>query len=203
MLQKMVKRSENAEVLEQHWAYTTLAEMAERRNEIKTAMLFYERALKLKPNDIPSRIAYADLLISQKQYDKAQQITKDYLRNDLLLLRYVRALNIQGDMRMSDHFCDLKRRVLNYEYKKNHLHYDLMAEYYFYFSTDFDTALAYASKHWQQQKTPRDARLLATVALTAGDEDKLQAIHQWRGQRQLEDKLLDNILQYAVLAYNE
>ena len=176
------------------WAYVTLAEMSERRFDRETAKLYYLKALKLNKNDHPSRIAYADLLLEEKKYRQVLSLTKDYLQNDLVMLRYVRALNIQGDPTTSDHFCELKRRVLNYTAKNKHLHYDLLAEYYLYFSDNFEYSLQWAKQHWQQQKTPRDARLLARVAIKAVDSDSLDKISQWRTTYHVEDKGYDRLL---------
>ena len=192
----------------QAWAYVTLAEMAERKSDTESARRFYQKALALNKNDYPSRIAYADLLLEEKNYSKVTAITKDYLNNDLIMLRYVRALNIQGDLRTSDHFCELKRRVLNYigtsNYSKQnqHLHYDLIAEYFLYFSADSELALNWAKKHWHQQKTPRDARLLLKAAIEANDDAVIEEVKHWQGMFQTEDKRQQALFKDTILAWN-
>ena len=181
------------------WSYVVLAEMAERLSDNEQALSFYKKALAINENDIPSRIAYSDILLKEKRFKEVLSLTKNYLHNDLLMLRYVRALNIQGDLRASDHFCELKRRVLNYTDKNRHLHYDLFAEYYLYFSTNFEYSLQWAKRHWQQQKTPRDARLLAKVAIQAADQESLDQITQWRTTLMLEDKNYDQLVNQSWL----
>ncbi len=182
------------------WAYATLAEMAERKYDLGAAKSYYKKSLTIKANDHPSRIAYADILLAENNYDEVLSLTKDYLDNDLLMLRYVRALNIQGDKRTSDHFCELKRRVLNYTDNNRHLHYDLLAEYYLYFSADFEQSLQWARRHWQQQKTPRDARLLANVAIQAVDNKSLDEIQHWHTTYQVEDKGYEHLIKSSWLA---
>ena len=116
------------------------------------------------------------------------------------------ALNIQGDLRTSDHFCELKRRVLSYigtsDYSKQnqHLHYDLIAEYFLYFSPDSEIALNWAKKHWQQQKTPRDARLLLKVAIAANDEAVIEEVQHWQAMFQTEDKSQQHLFKDSILA---
>lgn len=184
----------NADKTILHWAYVTTAEMAERMNKPQVAEKYYQQSLKINQHDIATRIAYADILLANKRYKQVEALTRDYLQHDPLMLRYVRALNIQGDLRTSAHFCELKRRILNYDEKKSHLHYDTLAEYYYYFNQGQALAIKYANKHWQQQKTPRDARLLAKVAASQYDEPAIQSIQQWLVVNKTEDALLKSLL---------
>lgn len=55
-------------------------------------------------------MALADIYINQKRYDDVIKLSKDYLKFDPVLLRYVRALNIQGDLTTNGYFCELKRK---------------------------------------------------------------------------------------------
>ena len=177
-----------------HWSYVTMAEMAERLNYPAQAIAYYRKAIALQKNDLASRLALADILLETQQYDEALKLTRDYLQHDAALLRYVRALNIQGDPRTSDHFCELKRRVLNYAGKKEHLHYDLLAEYYLYFSDQYEEAMNWANRHWKGQKTPRDARLLAKVSNAAGDFAVSEMLKNWQRQNKLQDSLLNRLI---------
>jgi len=196
---KQYENEKNANKAIMHWAYVSTAEMAERMKNPEVAKRLYQKALRIHKNDIATRIAYADILLAEKQYKKVEALTKKYLQHDPLMLRYVRALNIQGDLRTSAHFCELKRRILNYDDKKAHLHYDTLAEYYYYFNQGQDLAHKYANKHWQQQKTPRDARLLAKVAASQYDEPAIQAIQMWLAENKTEDALLTSLLSDVLI----
>ncbi len=179
------------------WAYVTLAEMAERKADYETAKVFYEKALEINPVDIPTRIAYADILLQENNSLKTKTITLDYLHNDLLRLRYVRAINLIENNKAAEknsEYLKLKHRVEHYTEKNQHLHYDLLAEYYLYIKQDTGQALKWAKRHWQQQKTPRDARLLARVAQQAGDRLSKQQVINWQQFHGLEDKRLEKIL---------
>lgn len=199
MLEYIIRHNQQASPSVLHWAQVTAAEMAERAGEVERAKKYYIKALELKQTDMTSRMALADILLEQKQYKQVEKLTYDYLENDGLLLRYVRALNIQGDLRTSSHFCGLKRRMLNYTKEKKHLHYDTLAEYYYYFNQGNEQAMQWAVKHWQQQKTPRDARLLAKIAASQFNEPALDSITSWQAENKTEDKLLGKILQQVLI----
>lgn len=176
------------------WSYAVLGEMAERLNEVDNAEKYYSKALKIDANDVSSRIALSDILIDQKRFDDVIKLTDKNLRYDPILLRYVRALNIQGDKRMNGYFCELKRRVLSYQNKKEHLHYDTKSEYQLYFTDDLEAAMKDIQQHWNQQKLPRDARLMSKVGVLKGEFEVLDEVRQWQLANRLEDKKLTKIL---------
>lgn len=176
------------------WTYAVLGEMSERLNKLKQAEEYYEKALKIDTNDVSSRIALSDILIDQKRFDDVIKLTEKNLRYDPVLLRYVRALNIQGDKRMNGYFCELKRRVLSYKNKKEHLHYDTKSEYQLYFTDDIETAMKDIQQHWNQQKLPRDARLISKVGVLKGEFEVLDEVRQWQLANKLEDQALTQIL---------
>ncbi len=176
------------------WAYVTLAEMAERKLDYEMAKQLYTKALEINPTDMPTRIAYADILLNERNAIKTILVTQDYLHNDLLLLRYVRANSLYEKNEDNKAYIRLKDRIENYTRENQHLHYDLLAEYQLYIKLDAQQALVWAERHWQQQKTPRDARLLATVAEQVGDISSKQRVINWQQNYGLEDKLLERIL---------
>ena len=201
LLENFVEKHKNSSPDGRHWAYVVLAEMAERMANTDIAERYYKKAIQLRNNDVVSRIAYADLLLKQNRYELVSKLAKDYLDNDALLLRYVRALNIKGDLRNDAYFCELKRRVLNYQASEDkHVHYDLLAEYYHYFNQSQDEALKWVKLHWQQQKTPRDARLLARISSHVVDNVSLDLLLDWRHEQMLEDRLLDQLLGSSEVA---
>ena len=176
------------------WAYVTLAEMSERKGDYDIAKQFYTKALEINSADMPTRIAYADILLKERNAAKTILITQDYLHNDLLRLRYVRANNLYVKSEDNKEYLKLKDRIEHYTEQNQHLHYDLLAEFYLYVEQDARQALVWAKRHWQQQKTPRDARLLATVAKRAGDQYSRQLVVNWQQYYGLEDKPLEGIL---------
>jgi len=182
------------------WAYVTLAEMSERKGDYEVAKQFYTKALEINPADMPTRIAYADILLKERNAVKTILITQDYLHNDLLRLRFVRANNLYVKGKSNKQYLKLKDRVEHYTEKNQHLHYDLLAEYYLYVEQDAKQALEWAKRHWQQQKTPRDARLLAVVAEWAGDQYSRQLVINWQKYYSLEDKPLEDILNRQKLS---
>lgn len=176
------------------WSYAVLAEMSERKSDYDQAELLYKKALNIDDNDVASRMALADIYINQKRYDDVIKLSKDYLRFDPVLLRYVRALNIKGDLTTNGYFCELKRRVLGYKKKKEHLHFDTKSEYQLYFTPDIDIALVDIKKHWEQQKLPRDARLISRISFIKGEIDLLDGMREWQMSTNLEDQSLTSIL---------
>ena len=182
------------------WAYVTLAEMSERKADYEIAKQFYSKALEINPTDMPTRIAYADILLSERNGSKTILITQDYLHNDLLRLRYVRAKNLYANDVNNKEYLILKDRIEHYTEKNQHLHYDLLAEYQLYIENNAQQALVWAKRHWQQQKTPRDARLLATVAAKTGDKEIKQWVTDWQQAHKTEDKPLADILNEQKLS---
>jgi len=177
------------------WAYVTLAEMSERMAKYEKAKLYYAKALEINRKDMPTRIAYADILLYEKNYPEVIRLTEKYKNNDLLALRYVRALKLSGQHENSKVYSELSQRIENYTEKTRHLHFDLLAEYNLYFKHDTQAALQWAKRHWQQQKTPRDARLLAFVSAQAGDTDAAKLVSDWMKKYSLEDKRLMTLLE--------
>lgn len=181
-----------------HWAYVTLAEMSERLNQLDTAADWYAKALELQAQDVATRLAYADILLSLNKNSEAIQITQDYLQHDLLLLRYVRAQGLTAADTKNVDLIELERRVTSYSGDKPHMHYDFVAEYHIYFSHDYAAALKWAQKHWQGQKTPRDTRLLARASRLAGAVKTQLAVASWRAKLSVEDAQLDQLLGHQL-----
>lgn len=194
LLSRFVTVLEKRKFSNLQWPYAVLGEMSERRSDYDKAELFYNKALKIDSNDVASRMALADIFIEQKRYDDALKLTSDFLKFDSVLLRYVRALNIQGDLTTNGYFCELKRRVLRYKNKQEHLHYDTKSEYQLYFTPDIDTALSDIQQHWSQQKLPRDARLISRISFIKGEIDVLDELREWQLANHLEDQSLSEIL---------
>lgn len=193
-LSTFVKSKEDKRKKDLQWSYAVLGEMSERLSMLKHAEDYYSKALTINANDVSSRMALSDILIDQKRFDDVVKLTEKNLRYDPVLLRYVRALNIQGDKRMNGYFCELKRRVLSYKNKKEHLHYDTKSEYQLYFTDDIEAAMKDIQQHWNQQKLPRDARLISKVGVLKGAFDVLDEVRQWQLANKLEDQALTQIL---------
>ena len=181
------------------WALVTLAEMSERNDDAVKAKHFYSSALALNPNDLPSRIAYADILLLERDYAKTIELTKNFKSHDLLALRYIRALAHQDFNASKKEFTILKNRIENYSQEKRHLHFDLLAEYHLYFRQDPIKALYWAKRHWQQQKTPRDARLLAQLSIVAEDNTAINELKKWQQGFRLQDKKLEVLLRNSAI----
>lgn len=182
-----------------HWLYVNLAEMAERNNDEPHALEFYQKALVLQPDDIPTLIAYTDILLSKQDYQQVQLLTRNHLQHDPLLLRYVRALNLKDDVKNNLYFHQLTHRLIEHK-NRRHLHGDSIAEYYYYFTNDGQTAHHWARQHWARQKTPRDARLLARTATRIHDRGSIAMLQKWQKTCGLQDQMLSKTLRAFFVA---
>nr|MCH9675673.1 hypothetical protein [Gammaproteobacteria bacterium] len=73
-----------------------------------------------------------------------------------------------------------------------HLHEEALAALTVF--ADPDTALRLAATLWESQRTPRDARLLLSAALAAGEPAAAATVVEWIRQSGLQDATIDALV---------
>jgi Tfp pilus assembly protein PilF len=178
------------------WYWAERTEMLERLGDVRGADAAYVHALKLAPQDLGLRAAYADFLLDQRRPAEAlhwaQQNAADEAIDALRLRRVLAAQALgQPDAKLreqlADAFAAARRRG-----EDPHLREE--ARYLLEVERDAPRALALAVENWATQREPMDARLLLAAAQAAGKPQAAQALRQWLKETGYEDARLAPLL---------
>lgn len=178
------------------WYWAERTEMLERLGHISRADQAYLHALKLAPQDLGLRAAYADFLLDQRRPIEALHWVRRSAADepvDALRLRRLLAAQMLGRpdatlrKQIADGFAAGRRRG-------EALHLREEARYVLEVELDAPRALALAVQNWSSQREPWDARLLLAAAHAAGDPNAAEPVRQWMKQTGFEDARLDPLL---------
>ena len=178
------------------WYWAERTEMLERLGHISRADQAYLHALKLAPQDLGLRAAYADFLLDQRRPTEALHWVRRSAADepvDALRLRRLLAAQMLGRpdatlrKQIADGFAAGRRRG-------EALHLREEARYVLEVELDAPRALALAAQNWSSQREPWDARLLLAAAHAAGDPNAAEPVRQWMKQTGFEDARLDPLL---------
>jgi hypothetical protein len=132
--------------------------------------------------------------LKQQDSKNALLILNGDYNNDTILIRAILAAqNKTGQLKHKSFQIELtrlKQRIALLETRNDGLHLDTLAEYYLYIARRPIQAAKWARAHWQNQKTPRDTRLLLHAAIQANDISSIQLVQNWQQQNNLEDHWL-------------
>lgn len=168
------------------WAYTRLAEMAERLGDATAAEAHFTAALALGREDNFLLAAYADFLLAQRRERDVIALLRERERSDTLLLRLAlaaRALNLPEAER---HARTLGERFAAGALRGDRLHLAEEARYLLDLRGDADAALAAAAANWKSQREPRDALILLEAARAAGAPAAAAPVLDWLARSRFE-----------------
>lgn len=178
------------------WYWAERTEMLERLGHTSRADQAYLHALKLAPQDLGLRAAYADFLLDQRRPIEALHWVRRSAADepvDALRLRRLLAAQMLGRpdatlrKQIADGFAAGRRRG-------EALHLREEARYVLEVELDAPRALALAAQNWSSQREPWDARLLLAAAHAAGDPNAAEPVRQWMKQTGFEDARLGPLL---------
>jgi tetratricopeptide (TPR) repeat protein len=179
------------------WAYTVLAELAERLGLSKAAESWYHLAINQHYRSVYLLSSYADFLLDQQRPDAVINLLKGETQADALLLRLTLAEQMLQSEGFSGHVNQIKDRVAAAHARGDKVHQGDEARFNLHILKDAKKALALAVNNWVVQKEPRDARILLEAAIAAKQPEAAQPVLRFMEQTRLEDNRLLPLLKLA------
>jgi Tfp pilus assembly protein PilF len=161
------------------WAFTRLAEMADRLGDAAAAEAHFKAALALGKEDNFLLAAYADFLLGQGRTREAAALLRAHSRSDTLLLRLALATRALGLPEAERHARALGERFAAAAMRGERLHLAEQARYLLDLRGDARAALGAAAENWKTQREPRDALILLEAARAAGAPAAAAPVLDW------------------------
>jgi tetratricopeptide (TPR) repeat protein len=168
-----------ASTAERAWAWTTLAEIHARLGRNEEASAAFREALKISPDDVYARAAFADLLLDTGQANAARQILGDASQADALLLRAAIAAQRMQSPDADVVRADLAQRFAEARARGDETHLREQARFVLEVEHDPARALELAVRNFGVQREPADARILLEAATVVGDATSAQPALEW------------------------
>lgn len=191
LLRHALDRSPGVETSVRLWALTNLAEVATRTGKYDAAERYFRDALSLVPRDSYLLGAYADFLLDRGRPEEVRDLLENEKRVDGLLLRL--ALANDQIAEASDEVGELKVRFDAGRRRGNALHLREEARFQLWLLNDPVEALRLATRNWQVQREPWDARLLLEAALSADNPGAARDVLAWIDMTGLEDAEIEDL----------
>ena len=187
LLEPMMARAGDADPETRAWAYTVLAEIAERTGRDDVAEAQYRAALAAAEPNQYRLGAYADFLLDRGRNAEVRTLLADSARMDPLLLRIgiaSRHLHADDAPAISE---DLGERFAALRARNDTSHMGNEARYALALKDDPARALELALKNFAVQREPIDLRILLEAALAARRPAAAKEALDWYAQSGLED----------------
>jgi tetratricopeptide (TPR) repeat protein len=179
------------------WAYTLMAELAERLSLIKEADDWYQKAIDQEYRSVYLLTSYADFLLDQNRPDEVIDLLQGETRADALLLRLTLAEQRLRTKQFDEHKNLIKDRIAAAKARGDKVHQGDEARFTLHVLKDGQSALKLAISNWAVQKEPRDARILLEAAVTAKQPNAALPVIKFIGRTRLEDARLLPLLKLA------
>jgi tetratricopeptide (TPR) repeat protein len=197
-LRSAIEQSRDASPEALLWAWTEVAEIADRLGESEAAGSAYADALavmqKRGHRDPYLLAAYADYLLDRGKEAEVVQLLGDLSRLDNLLLRLAlaeNALGQRGDAAMRakslEHSIQLQRRFDETRQRGDFVHQREEAIYLLKLRHAPEQALTAAQENWRHQRELIDARVLLESASAAHDTRAEREVAEWLHHLGIED----------------
>ncbi|THD02592.1 hypothetical protein B1810_13655 [Panacagrimonas perspica] len=168
LLRRALEDAPDAPAAERSWAWTLLAEMAQRRGLPDQAEAHFQSALRIGSRDRYLLMSYADFLLDRGQADKVRTLLIEETRADSLLLRLSLAEQALG-LEPRAHIALLEARFEASRQRGDSAHRGEEARMRLHLLGQPAEALQLAQGNWMTQREPRDARILLESAIAARD----------------------------------
>ncbi|WP_157205660.1 hypothetical protein [Methylomonas koyamae] len=167
-LQQALANADEASATDRQWAFTTLAEIAERNGDLAAAERHYRQALASAEANGYLLAAYADFLLDRQRYAEVVELLAEHTRADPLLLRLALAERYLPQADVAAHTDALQARFAALRMRGDSRHQADEARFLLHLRNQAGAAFELAQANWQIQREPRDARILLEAALAAG-----------------------------------
>jgi tetratricopeptide (TPR) repeat protein len=182
---------------EMTWAYTLLAELADRLNRAQEADNWYQKAIAQDHRSVYLLASYADFLLDHNRPDEVLDLLQRETQADALLLRLTLAEQQLHHKDFNQHAGLIKDRIAAAKARGDTVHQGDEARFSLYALKDAETALKLATSNWTVQKEPRDARILLEAAIAAKKPDAALPVLKFMEKTRLEDARLTPLLEQA------
>jgi tetratricopeptide (TPR) repeat protein len=151
------------------WRYSLLGEMAEARGEDQSASHWFDECLKLTPEDMYTRAAYADLLLRQGRPAEVLQLLTSYQSMEPMLLRVAIAQRQLEAPEVAKSRAALQEAFEQEEQRGEAVHRREQARFLLDVAGQPAAAVRVALMNWQVQREPDDVLILMRAARAAGE----------------------------------
>lgn len=172
------------------WRYSELGEMAERLGRDEAAERWFTDGLRLAPDDLYTRAAYADLLLRQGRNAEVLQLLADYRSMEPMLLRIALATMTDTATRTDTAARTLANAFSVEEQRGDAVHRREQARFLLDVAHQPTQALAVARENWRTQREPDDILILLRAARAAHSPGDAAPALEFIRQHQLEDRRL-------------
>ncbi|MBS0367133.1 MAG: hypothetical protein JSR67_15055 [Proteobacteria bacterium] len=169
------------------WRYSELGEQAARLGDDSAAAGWFEKCLRLAPDDLYTRTAYADLLLSEGRPGATLELLKGYGSMEPMLLRIAIAQLQLGDPRLSQSRPLLASAFAVEEERGEAVHRREQARFLLDVERQPFAALLAAQQNWRVQREPADVLILLRAAQAAHQPAAAQPAQQWLTTHRTED----------------
>ena len=189
----------------QAWRDSELAEMAERLGEDTAAERWFREGLRVAPEDVYLRAAYADLMLLHGRAAETLQLLSGYGSFEPLLLRIVIAQRLLGDTGTATAAgratataqARLESAFALEEQRGESVHRREQARFLLDVEHRPEASLAAALENWRVQREPDDVLILLRAAREAGRPDAAKGARDFLAQNQLQDSRLEPYIEGA------
>ncbi|ATG89790.1 hypothetical protein [Methylomonas koyamae] len=194
-LQQALANSNEASATDRQWAFTTLAEIAERNGDLAAAERHYRQALASADANGYLLAAYADFLLDRQCYAEVVELLAEHTRADPLLLRLALAERHLPQAPAAAHTDALQARFAALRMRGDNRHQADEARFLLHLRNQASAAFELAQANWQIQREPRDARILLEAALAAGkSRTELRPVLDFLARTGLQDSRLQPLI---------
>jgi Tfp pilus assembly protein PilF len=197
LLTKTLQQATGASAAERTWAWTTLAEIRERNGDDAGAQNAFAEALRLSPDDVYARAAYADLLLDRDRARDARAVLGDPAQADALLLRAAIAAQRLHDADATTLQENLAQRFSEARARGDDTHLREQARFALEVVHDAARALELAQRDFKVQQEPADARVLLETAHAAANAPAAKPALDWLQRTGVEAPRLQRLARAA------
>lgn len=187
-LQKALASTRNDD--QRRWLLTRLGEVATWQGQPAQAERHYREALALGKDDGYLLAAWSDFLLDNQRPDEVIQWLATWEASDGLLLRLAEAEAVLQRPAATAHIQALDDRFAAAKLRGDTTHRAEEARFQLRLRKNPVLAVQLAVANYQEQKEPRDARVLLESALAAQDHSAAQAAQAWLQSSGFEDPRL-------------
>jgi tetratricopeptide (TPR) repeat protein len=172
------------------WRYSELGEMAERLGDDVAAEHWLRAGLRVAPDDLYLRGAYADLLLRHGRAAETLELLSGYESMEPMLLRLTIAHKLQRDGSADRAQAQLRSAFELEQQRGDAVHRREQARFFLDVDLQPLAAVAVAQENWQAQREPDDILILLRAAQAAGQPERAAPARRFLSQHGLEDERL-------------
>lgn len=179
------------------WRYSELGEMAVSLGDRAAAAHWFLEGLQVAPDDVYTRAAYADLLLSEARAADTLTLLRGYESMEPLLLRIAIAQQQLRDPHLAESAAQLSSAFAAEEQRGDAVHRREQARFLLDVTHEPAAALRAAEENWRVQREPADLLILLRAARAAGRPAAAAPAIEFLHQHGTEDVRFDSYAEGA------